>query len=200
MIIGITGGVGCGKSTVCKYIKEITGCLVIDTDSIAKSLMEPGNDCYCDIVSYFSGDILNDDLTINRSKLSKIVFNDKEKLEVLNSFTHERTIEKVKAIIKDNSSKIIIIESALLLETELENLCDYKIFVTASLNNRKERLISGRGYSIERINNMIEKQKNDEFYISKSNFILLNDKLSDMKKSVSEKLIELGLYEINSEE
>lgn len=199
MVIGITGGVGCGKSTICKYIEENTNSIIVYTDLIAKDLLEIGSDCYCDVISFFGDDILNEDLSINRKNLAKIVFNDKEKLEVLNSFTHKKTIEIVKGIIEANKGKVIIIESALLLETELTDLCDYKIFVTTNYDNRKQRLISGRGYSVERINDMISKQKDDEYYSSKTDFTLVNDNLEDAQENIKKKLIELGIYEGNVE-
>lgn len=103
-IIGITGGIGCGKSTLISMIKDRCKVLIIDTDTIAKRLMSPDNISYNLIVEYFGNEIISEIKEIDRKKLSKIVMSDKNKLHKLNSFTHPYVIEEIKEIIKINEN------------------------------------------------------------------------------------------------
>ena len=89
-VIGITGGVGAGKSAILKYLKEKHGAMVIEADKVGHLLMEPGGACYYSIVEKFGSSILNGDQTINRSKLGKIVFADESLLSELNKIIHPR--------------------------------------------------------------------------------------------------------------
>ena len=195
MIIGITGSVGSGKSKICQYLKNAIDCIVIDTDSVAKSLMEIDMPAYKEIVDCFGKNILLEDGSINRKTLADIVFKNKEKLEILNKITHEKTIKEVKEIIEQNKEKTIIIESALLLETALKDLCDETWAVIASFKNRKIRLIKGRGYSVEKIKNMIASQNPNRFYKKESDIIIINNDIRKTEKYLIKNLKRLKLIE-----
>lgn len=164
MVIGITGGVGSGKSTVLKEIKNLIDCDLLLTDDIAKKLQEPNQISYLKIIECFGKSILNEDNTINRNKLSKIVFSDKDKLNCLNNITHPYVIEYVKNYIKLHKDNNIILESALLLETDLKDFCDSIWFIYVSENTRKERLKLNRNYTDNKINRMIKSQKDESFF------------------------------------
>lgn len=188
MVIGITAGIGSGKTTVINYIKERINAKIILTDDVAKELMKPENISYKLIVSNFGTEILDDNNFIDRNKLSKIVFNNKENLEKLNSFTHPYVIEYTKNFIKENKNDLIIIESALLLDTSIKDLCDEIWFIKVDKNIRIKRLIEGRDYTREKIEAVMNNQKNDEFYERNSNIIINNNSLEEMKTNVNNNL------------
>lgn len=174
-IIGITGGIGCGKSTLIEMMKQRANVLDINTDNIAKKIMEPNTPQFKKIVDYFSDDILTNGC-IDNNKLSKIVMNNPDKLKKLNSFVHPSVIHEVKELVKTDKYDIITIESALLLETELKDLCDEIWNVSARLETRIYRLCKYRGYSEEKAKDIIKNQKSDEYYISNSTKTFINNR------------------------
>lgn len=188
MIIGITGGVGSGKSTVLSYIKEKYDSIILLTDDIAKELQKPNQISYNLIVKHFGKQILKDDNTIDSKKLAKIVFNDKKELELLNSFCHPYVIEYIKNIVITNKNKLIFIESALLLDTELKNLCNEIWYIKVDIELRKDRLKRNRSYSDEKINNMIKCQKSEEYFLQNTNFVIENNDIDIMQNMVDKRL------------
>lgn len=180
MVIGITGGIGSGKSTVLKYINENYDVEVLLTDNIAKDLMKPGMISYNLIVEYFGDEILSGE-EIDSKKLGKIVFNNKEKLGKLNSFTHPYVFEYIENFISIHSDKIIFIESALLMSTKLKDMCDKILYVETDLEIRKERLMSGREYTLERIEEVLKNQNSE--YNEQMNKIV-NNTYDEMTKFV----------------
>lgn len=188
MIIGITGVVGSGKSTIVNYINEICDCLILDTDSIAKELMEPGMVAYDEIVKTFGYSILTESDVINRKALAEIVFNDKGKLELLNNITHHLVIEEVKNRIKKSEKKLIVIESALLFDTPLKDLCDSCWVIITSYEEKKKRLMLNRGYTEEKVDAMIASQKTNEELSKLADIIIKNDILDDAKQEVEKNL------------
>lgn len=117
MVIGLTGGIATGKSTVSKIIKE-KGYPVIDADVLAREVVEVGMPAYNEIVDYFGRDILNTDLTIDRDKLGKIIFNDDKKRKKLNSFIHPRILQSIKKHIQKYSLEysLVFVDIPLLIE------------------------------------------------------------------------------------
>lgn len=184
MVIGITGGVGSGKSTVVDYVVKATNADVILTDDLAKELTKPGKDSYIKVIKEFGNDILNDDKTIDRVKLAKIVFNDDKKLKLLNECIHPYVCKYIEEYISHNKDKLIIIESALLFETDIYNLCDETWYICASKENKIERLKASRGYSDEKIEFIMASQKDDNFFKEKSNIVIKNDDIEHMKRDV----------------
>ena len=176
-IIGLTGGIGCGNSTLSKLAEERCKVLNINTDNISKYLMAKGNVSYDLIVDYWGKDILTDD-EIDKKKLAKIVMANKDELFRLNSFTHPYVIKEVKDIIKNNRDDydIVIIESALLLDTPLKDLCTEIWNVSADLDKRIERLCLYRGYTKEEAERIIKNQKAESYYIEHSDKTFVNNK------------------------
>lgn len=109
MVIGITGGVGSGKSTVTSILRDKYKAFIINTDKIAHTFMEKDQISYKLIVTHFGSKVLDKKGDIDRGKLSLIVYNNNEELEKLNSFTHPYVMAKVKNIIKEKIKKIGII-------------------------------------------------------------------------------------------
>lgn len=192
MVIGVTGGVGSGKTTVLNEIKKIKpNCKLLLTDDIAKSQHEIGSPIYNKIVELFSKDILNKDKTINKNKLSNIIFNDKEKLFEVNKIIHPFVEDYVKNYIEENKDSLIILESAILIESNLAKYCDNIIYVYVAREIRMERLKLNRNYSNEKILNIMSNQKDDDFFFKHCDIIIHNVNLENMKMELLSKLEKL---------
>lgn len=187
-IIGITGGIGCGKSKLISMMANEYKCLILDTDSIAKKLMEPGGISYKLIVEQFGEKILNDDATINSKKLAAIVMADKKQLEILNMLTHPYVIKNVKEIVSEKGDEydVVVIESALLLDTSLKDICTETWNVTADEPKRIERLCKYRGYTEEEARKIMSNQKEPSWYEKHTTRTFINNKENggDMKEMI----------------
>lgn len=177
-VIGITGGIGSGKSFVANIMKEKYGAHILNTDQIAKEQMEPGGASYQQVVDCFGSGILSEDTTINRSKLAAIVFEDKEKLLVLNQLTHPPVLEAVKDEILSSKElgtiPYLIIETALMIESGFDYICDEVWYVYAPEEERRSRLKRERNYSDEKINAIFESQCKKEAFLAKFSKIVEN--------------------------
>ncbi len=151
-IIGLTGGIASGKSTVSRALREL-GAIIIDADEVAHAIIEPGKPAWKDIVEHFGLGVLNPDQTIDREKLGAIVFNDPEKLQVLNQITHPRVGEQFKQMIKDIKSQqadaVLFIEVPLLYETHMDRICDEVWVVWVDEETQIQRLMKRDGLSRE---------------------------------------------------
>lgn len=193
-IIGITGGVGAGKSAVLDILKQDYQSFVVQADLVAHELMAPGNISYEKIVAFFGESILNENKTINRKRLGEIVFSQKEKLEILNSFVHPEVKNKIKELIREEEEKnrydFFIIEAALLLEDHYEEICDEIWYIYAKKEIRKERLKQSRGYSEEKIQKMMDCQLSEDVFQSRCNRTIDNSgKIKDTREQIK-KIVE----------
>ena len=165
-VIGITGGVGAGKSEILKYLKEKHHAMVVEADKVGHLLMEPGGACYYSIVEKFGSSILNGGQTINRGKLAKIVFADAALLEALNKIIHPRVkAHIVSEIAKERAyhrTELFVIEAALLLEDHYDVICDEIWYIDTDMEIRAKRLKETRGYDDEKIAGIMANQKSPE--------------------------------------
>ena len=147
-VIGITGGVGSGKSEVLKILQENYQAKIILADQVAHELMEPGGISYDGIIECFGNDILNDDKTINRQALGGIVFSDHEKLQKLNEITHKNVdqeiLRRIECIQKEAPDTLIVCEAALLVGAEYESRFHQLWYIYTKEEVRYERLRSSR--------------------------------------------------------
>lgn len=188
-IIGITGGVGSGKSEILNILKNDYQAKIIQSDHVAHELMVPGTKSYGAIVQAFGNEILNEDQTINRPILGEIVFRDETKLSLLNSITHKNVDEEILSRIdqfeKEEPEGLLVIESALLVGAGYEKRFDQLWYIYTREEVRYERLKASRGYSDEKIKQMIEKQqKEEEFKSMASNIIDNSGDLEDTKAQI----------------
>ena len=177
-IIGITGGVGSGKSTVSKLLEEKYDAFIIYTDKIAHELMEKGNISYRLIVEYFGKGILNAEEEIDRLQLGKQVYQYPEQLQKLNSFTHPFVMDYVAKLIEDKRKegvKLLCIETALPKEAGLKEICDEIWYVYASEKIRMTRLMESRGYSADKIISIIKRQSSEDEFQELSSHRIKND-------------------------
>lgn len=174
-LIGISGGIGSGKSYVARILSEKYGLLYIDTDSLAKDMMRPGHSVYRAVVEEFGEGILSESGEIDRGKLSSVVFKDAERLKRLNELTHPPVIEEALRLAKEYAGDTLV-ESALIIEAGMVPLFDEIIVVTADRELRIERLVGERGYSREKAEAVINAQKNEEKLKSVATILIENGK------------------------
>lgn len=176
-IIGITGGVGSGKSRVLSYIEETYSCVICQADHVAWELQKPGEKGYMEIVKHFGSDVLNEDGSINRPALGQIVFSDENELLALNAIMHPA----VKVAIKDKileeinrGTELFVLEAALLIEEHYDEICDELWYIYTEEAIRRDRLKSSRGYTDEKIDSMMKTQLSEDVFRKKCKVVIDN--------------------------
>ncbi len=171
--IGITGGVGAGKSRVLEYLAQKKGVEVILTDQVAKDLMEPGGACYEGIISMFQEAgiektvFLNEDGSLHRLNLAKVLFTEKDLREKLNAYVHPAVKKEVlrrAELAKQNHVEWLFVEAALLIEEHYDEICDELWYIYASLEVRRNRLKESRGYTDQKIDSIVASQKSEDTF------------------------------------
>ena len=166
-VLGITGGVGSGKSTVLNYLKESYGAYLIECDEVARQLQEPGETCYRPMIELFGEQAVKPDQTIDRSAVAKMVFEDRLLREKLNAIVHPAVKQRVRQLIAEHADyPLIVVEAALLLDDHYDEICDEIWYIYADEDARRMRLKSSRGYSDERITSMFRSQRSDASFRS----------------------------------
>lgn len=193
VIIGLTGPAGCGKSYICDIVEEVANALVVDTDTVAKNQMKKGGASYEGVVKAFGKEIVGEDGEIDRKKLAVIVFNDEEKLELLNSLTHPNVKEEYRRIIEKYGSRyeVILVESAILTRSGCDKDCDYVWYVYTPRAERAKRLKTTRGYSDAKIKSVMKSQDTDRFFRANSDAVIENRNgvpRETLKKSIARRL------------
>ncbi len=167
-VIGLTGGIGSGKSLVANILKEKYGAYILETDRIAKEQMEPGGVSYREVIDLIGRDIVAENGQIDRAKLARIIFNDKEKRLKINEITHPKVLEEVRKELYrlgvPGTVPYAVIETALMIEARYEFTCDEVWYVFAPEEQRRERLKRERNYSDEKIDAIFENQNKEEAF------------------------------------
>lgn len=165
-VIGITGGVGAGKSRVLEYIERKYNCQVIMADRVAHQLEEPGEKCYEELTAMLGRGILNADGSIDRLKMAGMIFADSDLLKKVNNIVHpavkEYILQKIQDERKENRLDFIFIEAALLIEAGYDEISDELWYIYSDVGIRRDRLRSSRAYSDEKIESIIQKQLSEE--------------------------------------
>ena len=177
IIIGLTGGIGSGKSTVSAYLAENTGIPVIDADKIAHDITEPGQPTLTRLEEAFGSGIIRADGTLDRKKLAGIVFPSQEKKELLDRITHGAIREQINREIEaaDREQKpAVILDVPLLMETGMDAQCDAVWVVTADMKVRLDRISARDNISEEEINARIARQMSDGERFSRADEIIDN--------------------------
>lgn len=165
-VIGITGGVGSGKSEVLKFLKERYGAAVCQMDETAKELQRSGTECFSRIVEAFGTEIVGPDGELDRRRLGACVFSDPEKLKILNRIVHPAVLDAVRRDIKAKAAAgvpLYVVEAALLPDVGAE-LCDELWYIFVREDVRRERLKASRHYTDEKITAMIASQPPEEAF------------------------------------
>lgn len=170
MIIGITGGTGCGKTTLLNYIREAGG-LVLDCDAIYHELLQTDREMLAAIDARFPGTVENG--VLNRKKLGSLVFSDENALLDLNRITHSAVKKEVLRRLAQQP-KLAAIDAIGLFEGGLAELCDVTVAVTAPMDQRVQRLMARDGISEDYARNRIAAQKTEEWFRTRCDAVLEN--------------------------
>ena len=174
--VGLTGSSGSGKGYVSDIFKD-SGIPCLDTDKVCRDVYRKGEECYYDLVSYFGNEILDCTEEIDRKALLNIAFPNKEKYEKLNSIAFLHIMKRTKKWISEKEAEgeqIIVIDAPMLFESGFDKLCDKVICVTADINTQISRIMHRDGISEEVAVSRLKKQKSNQYYESKSDYVLDN--------------------------
>jgi dephospho-CoA kinase len=178
-IIGITGGIGSGKSTVADLFRK-RGFHVIDADGIARDVVKPGSELLLKITTHFGKDILNRDGSLNREKLASIVFQNEKEREYLEQILHPKIISQIIIQIEKADEKTVIIVVPLLIESGMDKLCDLVIVVIADVETRMTRIEKRNTVDRDEIISRINAQISDTERSENADIIIDNN--SDMNE------------------
>ncbi|AMC10376.1 dephospho-CoA kinase [Lutibacter profundi] len=182
-IIGLTGGIGSGKSTVLQLFSNL-GATVYIADVEAKKLMHTNKELIKQLIALFgSKAYINNEL--NRKYISSIVFKDKNKLEELNKLVHPKVQEHFAEFVKKCKTNLVIYESAILFESGSSKMCDLIITVIANFEDKMNRIMKRDGVSKQQVLDRMKNQFEDDFKMKKSNFVIRNHKLKSTTIQVS---------------
>lgn len=184
-VIGITGGVGAGKSAVLSILKEEVECEIIRADDVANELKLKGNLCYDKIVELLGEEVLGADGEIDRNIMSMIVFEDDAKMRQVEQILHpavKRYItEQIEQKKREGKIKYLFLEAALLIEDGYKQICDEFWYIYASVATRTKRLMENRGYSLQKIEAIMDKQLSEEAFRKNCECVIDND--GDLQKT-----------------
>lgn len=177
-IIGVTGGVGAGKSTVLNYLEKRYGAKLILADLVGHEVMEPGHEAYEQVVKAFGQEIVSEDKTIDRKVLGAIVFADEKKRMILNRIIHPAVRQEILRRLEEAELlhlSYVVVEAALFLEENYDAFCDETWYIYTDEKIRRQRLKESRGYSDERIDQIFRSQKTHEEFQKRCLFMIDNN-------------------------
>ena len=177
-IIGVTGGVGAGKSTVLNYLEKRYGAKLILADLVGHEVMEPGHEAYEQVVKVFGQEIVSEDKTIDRKALGAIVFADEKKRMILNRIIHPAVRQEILRRLEEaelSHLSSVVVEAALFLEENYDAFCDETWYIYTDEKIRRQRLKESRGYSDERIDQIFRSQKTHEEFQKRCLFMIDNN-------------------------
>lgn len=180
MVLGITGGVGCGKSTLLSMLEKKKGAKVILADNLGHEVMEPGTECYEQIVALLGSSILDETGHIKREKMAQIIYGDDEKRRQVNEIVHPSVKKEIKERIRMwQPEPLVVVETALMFESGCDAYCDEVWGIFTDPEIRIDRLLKSRGYSREKSLSIMQKQMSYEELKQKCSHVLFNDEDPD---------------------
>lgn len=164
-VIGITGGIGAGKSQILTYLKKVSNCRVLEADKVANALKEPGQPCYEPLVALLGREILDEGGRIGRERMAAAIFGRAKLREQVNEIIHPAVKRYILDAIETEKNERVIdyffIEAALLIEDGYVTICDELWYIYADEAERRRRLSADRGYSREKIDAIMASQLTD---------------------------------------
>ena len=178
LIVGITGGVGAGKSSILQALKEHCNCKIVLADDVGNLVKEPGQKCYSHIVDLLGEEILQDDKRIDKIKMAQRIFADQMLLDKVNEIIHPAVEEYILNDIanerKDGNIDVFFLEAALLIEAGYVPYLDELWYIYTEKSVRIKRLKESRSYSDEKIEQIMSKQLSEEEFKKHATFVLDN--------------------------
>lgn len=193
LFIGITGGIGAGKTEILSYIGRHYKCEIYLADQVAHEVKKPGTECYRALVDLLGREILSSDGQIDKGRMAEKIFADSPLLEKVNGMIHPAVkmyllehLEKARA---EEETELFFVEAALLIECGYGQLVDEMWYIYADENVRRARLKQSRGYSEEKIESIMSKQLSEQKFRENCDFIIDNSgTLADSYRQIDRKL------------
>ena len=179
-ILGITGGIGSGKTEVLNAIREMPNTVVVEADKLAHQLMLPGTPVYDAVIQVFGEEIRGEDDKLDRIRLGSLVFSDPEKLETLNGIVHPAVKEAILSDIdrvrkSGDGTEIYCIEAALLIQDGYREICDEILYIHVPGELRINRLLASRGGTRRKWEDILRSQPEDAFFYENTDCCIEND-------------------------
>ena len=178
-IIGITGGVGAGKTQVLSYIDQHYRCRIIRADEAAHLLYEPGQECYDRLVGLLGDTILRLDGSIDKPKMAAAIFGDRALLEGVNKIVHpavkQYILEQIAYEKEKNEVDYFFIEAALLIEEHYDQIVDELWYIHSDAAVREKRLAENRNYSAQKTADIMKGQLSEEEFRKHCKFVIVNN-------------------------
>ena len=177
LAVGLTGGIGAGKSTFAALLAE-RGAQVIDADEIGRDALRPGRPAWHSVVSTFGDEILvAGEMAVDRKRLAAIVFGDPRKLTALNAIVHPVILQRIADELErlSHTDAVVVVDAALITELGLRDSLDAVVVVTTSKPERAERLVRTRGMSLDDIQARMAAQASAEEHEANADFVVRND-------------------------
>lgn len=175
--IGVTGGIGSGKSEVLNYLKERWDAYILRLDDVSRSLLEPDGALYGEAVRLFGEEIVKEDQSLDRAQIAARIFENETERDALDALIHpavKRETIRLMGEQKEAGTDLFVVEAALLIEDHYDALCDEMWYIYADTDTRYRRLISSRGYTEERIQKTMEKQLSEEEFRAHAGLVIDN--------------------------
>ena len=185
MIIGLTGGIGSGKTAVSDIFEEL-GIRVVDADLASRVVVEKGRPSLEEIAKHFGQGILTEEGELDRAKLREIIFNSDEEKNWLESLLHPAIARQIQDELKASSSPYTILVSPLLLETNQKDFCDKVLVVDVPVETQIERTLKRDDVSLDQVQSIIKAQISRDKRLELADEVIVNDKsLEDLQLAVS---------------
>lgn len=173
-VIGITGGVGAGKSRILSVLESVYGAMILQADQVAAELEEPGQEGLRLLAEAFGTEILDGDGRLDRKAFAERIFQDQEALFTVNRIIHPLTIAELGRRIRESEAPVIAVEAALFGD-ESRRLCDELWLVDTSEENRVERLMENRGYSRKKCQDIMANQPSRAEFLNMADHVIDNN-------------------------
>ncbi len=193
LFVGITGGIGAGKSEILKYIRKHYRCEIYLADDVAHLVKLPGTSCFDKLVELLGRDVLDADGQIDKKVMADKIFVDQELLRLVNAIVHpavkEYLLNRLKVAEESGEVELFFVEAALLIETGYGELVDEMWYIYAEEVVREKRLREARGYSEDKIRNIMKNQLSETAFRKACDFVIDNSgELTDSYRQIDKKL------------
>lgn len=189
-VIGITGGVGAGKSEVLSLLQSRFGAEIILADEVAHELMEPGQAAYQEIVETFGTGFLQEDGAIDRRAFAALLFQKEGMRERVNAIVHPLVKTEIRRQVNISAAQLVAVEAALLIEEKYGgDICEELWYVYTSREVRIHRLMAGRGYTREKCEQIMASQLSEEEFLANCQRVLRNDGSQEELERALQKLV-----------